>query len=252
MIIDRNQYLLTSSCHPVECTNNIPFSLAMRIVRICSEPEAIEGRFVELKQLLMERDYRPGMIDAAISKARAVPREKALKHVVQKVSDRRPVFVVTYDPRLPSIPAIQHNIGEYLIRAKVPPPKSRSKREIKGMTKCNKPCQACPFIMEGKEVKSDNFTWKITQSMNCETENCIYMIECNKEKCKQRYIGETKRSLAKRLSEHKGYITSMFPTKATGIHFNQRGHSVSDVRITILEKMKTSDESYRKKEKDTS
>ena len=272
---DRNQYLLTSSCHPVECTNNIPFSLAMRIVRICSEPEAREGRFEELKLLLMERDYRPGMIDAAISKARAVPREKALKHVVRKVSDRRPVFVVAYDPRLPSIPAIQHkhwramvstdqyiaevfpeppltafrrqkNIGEYLIRAKVPPAKSRSKREMKGMTKCNKPCQACPFIMEGKEVKSDKFTWKITQPMNCETENCIYMIECNKEKCKQRYIGETKRSLAKRLSEHKGYISSMFPTKATGIHFNQRGHSVSDVRITILEKMKTSDESYRK------
>ena len=39
----------------------------------------------------------------------------------------------------------------------------------------------------------------------------------------------------------------MYPTKATGIHFNQRGHSVSDVRITILEKMKTSDESYRKR-----
>jgi hypothetical protein len=42
------------------------------------------------------------------------------------------------------------------------------------------------------------------------------------------------------------YVASQFPTKATGIHFNQRGHSVSDVRITILEKMKTSDESYRK------
>ena len=54
---DRNQYLLTSSCHPVECTNNIPFSLAMRIVRICSEPESSEGRFVELKQLLVEHDY---------------------------------------------------------------------------------------------------------------------------------------------------------------------------------------------------
>jgi hypothetical protein len=47
----------------------------------------------------------------------------------------------------------------------------------------------------------------------------------------------------------------MFPTKAkhttkkfkaTRIHFNQRGHCVSDVRITILEKMKTSNESYRK------
>ena len=34
---DRNQYLLTSSCHPVQCTKNMPFSLALRIVRICSE-----------------------------------------------------------------------------------------------------------------------------------------------------------------------------------------------------------------------
>jgi hypothetical protein len=54
-----------------------------------------------------------------------------------------------------------------------------------------------------------------------------------------------KRSLAKR-SEHRGYIKSMLPTKATGIHFNQRGHSLSDVRITSLEKMKTNDKSYRK------
>ena len=28
------------------------------------------------------------------------------------------------------------------------------------MTKCNKPC---PFTMEGKEVKGDNFAWKIIQ-----------------------------------------------------------------------------------------
>jgi hypothetical protein len=116
------------------------------------------------------------------------------------------------------------------------------------MTKCNMPCQAFPFIMEEKEVKSDNFTF-IRQPINCDTENCVYMIECNKEKCKQRYIGETKRSLVKRLSEHRRYITSMFPTKATGIHFNQHGHSVSDVRITILEKMKTSDKSYQKERK---
>ena len=32
---------------------------------------------------------------------------------------------------------------------------------------------------------------------------------------------------------------SMFPTKATGIHLNQSCHSVSVVRITILEKLKT-------------
>ena len=51
-------------------------------------------------------------------------------------------------------------------------------------------------------------------------------------------------SLAKRLSEHKGYISSMFPTKGTGIYFNQRGHSVSDVRQVM--------KATRKKENDNS
>ena len=35
-------------------------------------------------------------------------------------------------------------------------------------------------------------------------------------------------------------ITSKFPTKATGIVLNQNGHSVFDVRITIIENIKTS------------
>ena len=33
---DRNQYLLTNSCHPPECTTHIPYSLALRITRICT------------------------------------------------------------------------------------------------------------------------------------------------------------------------------------------------------------------------
>ena len=33
---DRNQYLLPTSCHPAHVTSNIPYSLALRIVRICT------------------------------------------------------------------------------------------------------------------------------------------------------------------------------------------------------------------------
>ena len=36
---DRNMYLLPSSCHPKQTTKAIPFSLALRIVRVCSSPE---------------------------------------------------------------------------------------------------------------------------------------------------------------------------------------------------------------------
>ena len=50
LITDRNQYLLTSSCHPTSVTNNIPFSLALRLVRICSEVESRDKGLMELKR----------------------------------------------------------------------------------------------------------------------------------------------------------------------------------------------------------
>ena len=78
---DRNQYLLSSSCHPAHITDNIPFSLALRIVRIFTHIEDSEKRFSELKSLLISRDYKPRSVDAAIDRARKIPREQALKKV---------------------------------------------------------------------------------------------------------------------------------------------------------------------------
>ena len=34
---DRNQYLLPSSCHPKTTTQSIPYSLSLRIERICTK-----------------------------------------------------------------------------------------------------------------------------------------------------------------------------------------------------------------------
>ena len=103
---DRNQYLLTSSCHPSHVTTNIPFSLALRIVRICSLPETRDKRLIELKQMLGDRGYKNNIINNAIEKAKCIPRSKALEKVTKKKQGTRPVFAITFDPRLPSIPQI--------------------------------------------------------------------------------------------------------------------------------------------------
>ena len=102
---DRNMYLLTSSCHPSQVCENIPYSLALRIVRICSKPEDRDKRLDELKQLLLNRDYKLNIINSAISKAKNIPRSEALKRVV-KPPTNRPIFPVTHHPSLPSIPKI--------------------------------------------------------------------------------------------------------------------------------------------------
>ena len=51
----RNQYLLTSSCHPAHCVENIPFSLALRINRICTDISQRDIRHHELKEMLFIR-----------------------------------------------------------------------------------------------------------------------------------------------------------------------------------------------------
>ena len=183
---DRNQYLLPSSCHNIKVTNSIPFSLAMRINRVCSEPEQRDSRFQEMKDMLLNREYLPGVIDGAIRKAREIPRDQALKCILRQDTNQRPIFAVSYDPRMPPIPHItkkhyrsmvlqdkyletvfpepplvafkrQKNIRETLIRAKLAPPNTREKRNLNGMKKCGK-CIICSHVIEGNTIKNNNFT----------------------------------------------------------------------------------------------
>ena len=61
---------------------------------------------------------------------------------------------------------------------------------------------------------------------------------CQKDNCRQRYIGTTGRQLIQRLAEHRGYITNQVLTKATGAHWNLPGHSLADLRASVLEQSK--------------
>ena len=135
----------------------------------------------------------------------------------------------------------QNNIKDNIIRAKVSPV---IKNNL-GMKKCGKQCPICPYIEEGKLIKCDNFTWKITKQYTCYSQNLIYLILCNKEKCNKKYIGQTERKLKDRICEHIGYIKSKKLNEATGAHFNLPGHSVANMSVTVIEKSKKQDNNYR-------
>ena len=60
------------------------------------------------------------------------------------------------------------------------------------------------------------------------------------------YIGETERLAKERFREHLGYVRNQQLEKATGWHFNQKGHSLSDMEFTILEKVFSQDPGIRK------
>ena len=134
----------------------------------------------------------------------------------------------------------QKNNIPKLIKAKVPPPPpKRKKREIRGMKKCNSHrCEACPYILPGKEVHStfNATTVKINSELDCNSRNIVYGLFCEKENCRQIYIGKTERKLKERLSEHKTSVRKK-ERNVVGQHFNGPGHSLEHLKISAIEKV---------------
>ena len=54
------------------------------------------------------------------------------------------------------------------------------------------------------------------------------------------------RSLKSRFSEHLGYVKNQQISKATGEHFNMKGHQISDMEISIIEKLHNTSDLFRK------
>ena len=111
------------------------------------------------------------------------------------------------------------------------------------MRKCGK-CVVCSSIKEGRTIKTKKFTWTLNRQFNCNSENVIYLIECDKENCKQVYVGETERQIKERIKEHIGYARNNMIHKSTGKHFNLPGHSWQNMKFTVIDKLKSSDVVY--------
>jgi len=131
---DKHQHLLYSSCHLLHTKTAIPFSLALRLRRICSTDAKFNTRAAQLTTYLLKR-----------------------------------VTTVTSSP---------NKYDE--------PPTSPAD--------CD--CATCPYISHGLTTYtffSTGETHPIKCNLTCETENLIYMNQCNR--CILQYIGETKRRL---------------------------------------------------------
>ena len=186
---------------------------------------------------------------------------------MERKENDRPVFVITYNPALPSLSQIlkKHwkvmikdpylkevfpappmvayrrakNLRDKLVKAKVPPPSIRKKRQLNGMKPCNKSgCEVCPFVRRGSEMKIhlSNKSVKINSNVDCNSQNTVYCMFCKKPRCNQVFIGQSQRELKKRFSEHKTSVRTN-AKKVVGQHFNEPGHSISNMEVAALEKV---------------
>ena len=147
------------------------------------------------------------------------------------------------------------NLRNILCRAKLYPftraekYSRRCHKTAPGWKKCGKgSTTCCPFSLPPTTQVTGQVTGychTITDSVYCETPNCIYYWKCKKNNCKDyprcEYIGLTTRPYRNRLSEHKQYVISHMLDKPSGFHFNQPGHTLSQLSGLVLERVRSSD-----------
>ena len=265
----RVQSLMPSSCHPSHITKNIPYSLAYRLLRICSSPKKFEQRLEELRQDLFSRGYKPKIVNDAFERVKTVPREKALEKVVSKENTRE-VFATTFHPALPPLTTLirKHhavmtqedpdmkdcfpspslvcykrfkNLRDILIKAKVNVQR-RSKRKRTGYKMCGESggaCYMCTLCRESTTHKSPHSgeTWEINSPIDCDTKNIIYKLECTQ--CpKFLYIGETSRRAKDRYYGHRSNILRKQLDTPAGHHFNLPKHNENMMRMLPIERVR--------------
>ena len=101
-----------------------------------------------------------------------------------------------------------------------------------------------------QNYKGKQFVWKIGRQGLCLSSNLVYLIHCDKENCLRQYIGVTQQEFRERIYQHIGYVRNKQVNKATGEHFNLPGHSMHNMKFTMLEQVKSPDPLYgREREK---
>ena len=117
---DSHLFLQWNSCHPNHIKKNLPYSLALRIRRICSENSFFEQRVEQLQKWLRERGYKNKYVKEGIAKARKRSREEALEKdydqelLKEQSKEEKVILTVTYNPALPNIKKILDNLKPVL------------------------------------------------------------------------------------------------------------------------------------------
>ena len=273
---DTHQYLLPTSCHPKHCCKNIPYSLALRLRRICSDSNTFELRAKELTNQLHRRGYLKQDIASAIDKARQRSRDALLSYRPKsaEVSTILP-FVLTYHPDLPKVRdivdknwsiiessdelkdiyqskpvmAFRHpkSLRDFLVRARLKPNSDDDNQTGECRPCGRKRCQCCKMITSAGTVKSSSgATVRLRQNTDCTTENVVYLISCSS--CNKQYVGETKGPLNKRMNGHRDDWRHLrFERSPTAEHFLSADHDfLSNASVCCLEHNKEWSGSTRK------
>ena len=271
---DTSNYLHFRSSHPKHLKENLPYSQALRLKRICSEETEYHKNCTKMRDNFIKRGYNKSLVTQQIEKANAKSRHDTLTYKTYKTNKRIPL-TTTFNPTLPEISNIlKSNWNILQIKPEVKecfpePPiisyrrnknlrdmigsneiinnkvrrnfKLNKHHSIKFCKPCNtKGCLCCNQLKYTSEFKSSitNRTYKIFHETSCKSKFVIYLLEC--KQCKLQYIGKSEWQFNIRLNNYRSHIKNLEIEKLLPVekHFLLPNHDFErDAVYTLIEKI---------------
>jgi hypothetical protein len=246
-----------SSSHPKYVKRALPYSEALRVIRICSTEEYREKHLKIVKLNFLKKLYPVQLVLDAIERAKRFEEKNENKRESQNQDEEeqgKPLFLVrTYHDANPNVanifskhmgilnekfdkpryntPIVSNrrppNIANQLVHSKYTE-KNNGSRPCESRSNCKMCCQM-PKTTHAKSRKTE-FKFEIRGVFDCHATNVVYLLECSK--CKLQYIGETI-DLRKRINNHRSHCLNKHDSPLYE-HRLETGHSFDDFNIVVL------------------
>jgi hypothetical protein len=282
---DTHNYLHYTSAHPAHCKDGGPYSQILRVKRICTH----QADFVENSKMILAHFYRRGypaeLLLKAFKKANDLDRLTLLNPIDRTTEDSTPsgdklFMITTYNPSNPPVRKLvsenwdllkirpetlkihgselivgsrrNKNLRDMLVRARLPKEQPHHD-QTEYCNPCKKAdCKYCRKLTVQDHCISHHTERKYSTPHrgSCKSNNLVYLIDCSA--CGLQYVGETKRRIQDRLSEHlrdtekyNEYQEVDNPNRRdtpVAKHFSLPNHSTDNISIQIIEYIKMNKE----------
>lgn len=269
------QYLHYSSAHPRSVFKAVANGELTRMLRASTDEATYNQHAKKITTMMKKRNYPNTILTEAL---RRNPFSRRPETLVDKTAEEteKPNFIVQYSDIVPTsqlreaikpeptsslqTPRIAYKKGttlsSILVRARIPrtdkPPVSEQGITLRHSpsfknpsTPCGAPlCKCCKHMSKKGAIFSHSDTpHQIPPNTDCNSRNIIYLLECST--CNKKYVGQTQRSMKERFAGHRAAHRSN-KNMPLYRHFNTRNHNFEESKITILEKVKNTDQIMQK------
>ena len=229
---DSHQYIHSSSCHSYHCKKGIPYSQALRLNRICSDPSSFDKRCNDLEKWLIERGYSEREVRKQVLRARSFSRDSLLDKASTRDEQNKITFNLTYYPAFQNVkkilaelhllltPDVAHktvftnvptigfkndrSLKDHLVRAVLPNIDAEGRSKPCGGKK--RSCEVCKSVNDTSYFKRRDTgeTFDILKGpLDCNSNHVIYLFECKKCQYRFPYVGSTKTKFRYRINNYK-------------------------------------------------